>query len=56
LLAVKGAQAEQELLIHRTAILRAGGAEAHIVTCGEGVVSPPVRVISISYVGTSTGR
>jgi 16S rRNA (guanine527-N7)-methyltransferase len=47
LLAVKGAQADDELATHRTAIRRAGGVEAHIVTCGENIVTPAVRVVCV---------
>ena len=55
LLAVKGAQAVDELATHRTAIRRAGGIEAHIVTCGENVVMPTVRVVVVRR-ASSPGR
>jgi 16S rRNA (guanine527-N7)-methyltransferase len=47
LLAMKGVQAEAEMQAHRAAIRRLGGDKVSIMTCGIGVVEPPVRVVVV---------
>ncbi|HZC52569.1 MAG TPA: 16S rRNA (guanine(527)-N(7))-methyltransferase RsmG [Mycobacterium sp.] len=47
LLAMKGAQAEAEMQAHRAAIGRLGGDEVSIMTCGNGIVDPPVNVVVV---------
>lgn len=47
LLAIKGARAEPEMQAHEAAISRLGGDAVSIVTCGAGVVDPPVNVVLV---------
>ncbi len=47
LLAIKGAQAESEIQAHMAAIRRLGGDEVSIAMCGEGVVDPVVKVVTV---------
>lgn len=60
LLAVKGANAAEEVARDRRDIRRAGGADPEIVTCGAGVVDPPTTVVVVTRrrgeAGPSTRR
>lgn len=47
LLAIKGARAESEMQAHKAAISRLGGDAVSIVTCGAGVIDPPVNVVLV---------
>jgi 16S rRNA (guanine527-N7)-methyltransferase len=44
---MKGGSAAEELAEHGTAVGNAGGTNARIVYCGDGLVDPPVAVISL---------
>jgi 16S rRNA (guanine527-N7)-methyltransferase len=44
---LKGASAAEEIAEHHYAIRQAGGDEATIVTCGVGLVEPPVTVVTL---------
>jgi 16S rRNA (guanine527-N7)-methyltransferase len=50
---IKGASAADELERHRSAVRRAGGHRARVVTCGEGLLEPAVTVVTIdAFVNT----
>lgn len=51
LVAMKGATAVDEVARDRTAVVRAGGAEPRIQTCGEGVLIDPATVVVVDRVG-----
>ena len=47
LLAMKGAQAAEEVQVHRTAIQRAGGVQVSIRLCGQETLEAPVTVVAV---------
>lgn len=47
LLALKGERAEEELAGEGEAIRRAGGADARVLRCGEGLVETPTTVVAV---------
>jgi 16S rRNA (guanine527-N7)-methyltransferase len=47
LLALKGATAADEVAAHRDAIVRLGGGEPVIRTCGEGLLAAPTTVVEV---------
>lgn len=53
---IKGASAAAELDRHRPGLRRLGVREAHLVTCGSGLLEPPVTVVTIDASETSKGR
>lgn len=52
LLAMKGGSAAAEVAEHRVAVVRAGGAEPVLRTCGERWLDPPTTVVEIGRVGS----
>lgn len=56
LLAMKGASAEGELADASGVLSRSGIESARILTCGEGVVAPPVTVVEVCRSGPNAGR
>ncbi|WFE30658.1 16S rRNA (guanine(527)-N(7))-methyltransferase RsmG [Solwaraspora sp. WMMD791] len=55
LLAMKGGSAAAEVAEHRGAVVRAGGAEPVLRTCGERWLDPPTTVVEIGRVGGTAG-
>ncbi len=53
---IKGASAADELERHRSAVRRAGGHRAQVVTCGAGVLEPAVTVVTIDASVTTRGN
>ena len=53
---MKGAGAADELAQHRSALRRAGAGSAQVVTCGVGLVEPPVRVVTVDAPVTRRGN
>ncbi|MCW2497191.1 MAG: gidB [Jatrophihabitans sp.] len=47
IVALKGSQAESELVEHRQTVGKLGGINPRVVQCGVGVVEPPVTVVVI---------
>jgi 16S rRNA (guanine527-N7)-methyltransferase len=54
LLALKGAQAADEIEAGRAVISSLGGGEPEILTCGAGIVEPPTTVVRIVRTGTGS--
>ncbi|MCW2527067.1 MAG: methyltransferase GidB [Pseudonocardiales bacterium] len=48
LLAMKGQKAEEEIVTHSRAVLRAGGNIVDVVRCGTGLIDEPARVVRIA--------
>jgi 16S rRNA (guanine527-N7)-methyltransferase len=53
---IKGAGAADELERHRSALRRAGAGSAEVVTCGAGLVEPPVTVVTVDAPVTRRGN
>src|SRR5205823_5777632 len=47
LLALKGASVDAEVAAHRAAVVRAGGREPVVRSCGDGLLDPPATVVEI---------
>jgi 16S rRNA (guanine527-N7)-methyltransferase len=47
LLALKGATAAEEVAEHRAAVVRSGGAEPAVRTCGAGLLDEPTTVVEV---------
>lgn len=47
LLALKGATAAEEVAEHRAAVMRSGGAEPVVRTCGAGLLDEPTTVVEV---------
>lgn len=55
LVAMKGASAADEMARDRQAVVRAGGSEPRIESCGVGVLSDPTTVVVVDRVGRAEG-
>lgn len=53
---MKGAGAADELAQHRSALRRVGARSAEVVTCGAGLVEPPVTVVTVDAPVTRRGN
>jgi 16S rRNA (guanine527-N7)-methyltransferase len=53
---MKGAGAADELAHHRAALRRVGAGSAEVVTCGAGLVEPPVTVVTVDAPVTRRGN
>jgi 16S rRNA (guanine527-N7)-methyltransferase len=47
LLALKGATAADEVAEHRAAVVRLGGSDPVLRTCGQGLIDPPTTIVEI---------
>jgi 16S rRNA (guanine527-N7)-methyltransferase len=53
---LKGASAAEELEQHRSAVLRVGGRDPQVLTCGAGLIEPAVSVIRVRAAAPRVSR